>query len=275
MIFPIAELLDEQQSVQWMEKYFHPKRLRCPGCGAATKFAREFRTIGAALSIIGAGSPGVSRTSTPAPSSPPLTLSRDGSCSCCAACARASLLPSWLRNLAVAPVRRPPAQADPRERLCAAERGGALGRGDRDRRDVSERGGKKATATPILPTRRGGVRTSGAATAPTRMTDRRWSAPSGDGAGSVGCGSASIRMGRRCGGISTVRRCREPLVTRTSGGATTGSSGHAAPSVTVKASGRETMTGTGCERCIPTPSRGCGRRRATSCGPSAGCIRST
>src|SRR5215208_1728123 len=43
MIFPIAELLDERQSVEWMEKYFHPKRLRCPGCGATTKDARQFR----------------------------------------------------------------------------------------------------------------------------------------------------------------------------------------------------------------------------------------
>lgn len=44
MIFPITELLDEQQSVEWVEKYFHPQRLRCPGCGATTKSAREFRT---------------------------------------------------------------------------------------------------------------------------------------------------------------------------------------------------------------------------------------
>jgi transposase-like protein len=44
MIFPIAELLDERQSIEWVEKYFHPKRLRCPGCGAKTKYARESRT---------------------------------------------------------------------------------------------------------------------------------------------------------------------------------------------------------------------------------------
>src|SRR5947209_11987683 len=44
MIFPIADLLDEQQSTEWVEKYFHPKRLRCPGCGATTKYARESRT---------------------------------------------------------------------------------------------------------------------------------------------------------------------------------------------------------------------------------------
>ena len=43
MIFPIAELLDEQASVAWVEKYFHPKGLCCPGCGATREQAREFR----------------------------------------------------------------------------------------------------------------------------------------------------------------------------------------------------------------------------------------
>ena len=44
MIFPITDLLDDQESVAWVEKYFHPKGLRCPGCGATTQQAREFRT---------------------------------------------------------------------------------------------------------------------------------------------------------------------------------------------------------------------------------------
>src|SRR5215210_2930430 len=44
MIFPITELLDEQESIAWVEKYFHPKKLRCPGCGATTRQARPFRT---------------------------------------------------------------------------------------------------------------------------------------------------------------------------------------------------------------------------------------
>lgn len=43
MICPITELLDEQESVAWVEKYFHPKGLRCPGCGAPTQQARAFR----------------------------------------------------------------------------------------------------------------------------------------------------------------------------------------------------------------------------------------
>jgi transposase-like protein len=44
MIFPITELLDDQASLAWVEQHFHPKGLRCPGCGASTQQAREFRT---------------------------------------------------------------------------------------------------------------------------------------------------------------------------------------------------------------------------------------
>jgi transposase-like protein len=44
MIFPLLDLLDDQESRAWVEKYFHPKGLRCPGCGATTQQAREFRT---------------------------------------------------------------------------------------------------------------------------------------------------------------------------------------------------------------------------------------
>ena len=43
MIFPITELLADQESLAWVEKYFHLKGLRCPGCGATTQQAREFR----------------------------------------------------------------------------------------------------------------------------------------------------------------------------------------------------------------------------------------
>ena len=43
MIFPITELLDEQESLVWVEKHFHPQGLRCPGCGASKQEAREFR----------------------------------------------------------------------------------------------------------------------------------------------------------------------------------------------------------------------------------------
>jgi transposase-like protein len=43
MIFPITDLLDEQESIEWMKKYFHPNGLRCPGCQATTEQARLFR----------------------------------------------------------------------------------------------------------------------------------------------------------------------------------------------------------------------------------------
>lgn len=44
MIFPITNLLDDQESIQWVERYFHPNGLLCPGCGATTQQARRFRT---------------------------------------------------------------------------------------------------------------------------------------------------------------------------------------------------------------------------------------
>jgi transposase-like protein len=44
MIFPITDLLDDQESLEWVGKYFHPKGLRCPGCDATPQRAREFRT---------------------------------------------------------------------------------------------------------------------------------------------------------------------------------------------------------------------------------------
>ena len=43
MIFPIAELLDEPESMAWIEHHFHPKGLQCPRCGASKHEAREFR----------------------------------------------------------------------------------------------------------------------------------------------------------------------------------------------------------------------------------------
>ena len=43
MIFPITELLDETESLAWVETHFHPKGLNCPSCGATRERAREFR----------------------------------------------------------------------------------------------------------------------------------------------------------------------------------------------------------------------------------------
>ena len=45
MIFPITDLLDGQASDKWVKKYFHPRGLRCPGCDATTRYARQFRIL--------------------------------------------------------------------------------------------------------------------------------------------------------------------------------------------------------------------------------------
>lgn len=43
MIFPITNLLSDEASIAWIERHFHPKGLRCPGCGAKKEKARIFR----------------------------------------------------------------------------------------------------------------------------------------------------------------------------------------------------------------------------------------
>jgi transposase-like protein len=41
MIFPITELLDDEQSKQWLLEHFHPEGLQCPKCGSTKR--RVFR----------------------------------------------------------------------------------------------------------------------------------------------------------------------------------------------------------------------------------------
>ena len=43
MEFPIRELLDYEQSVEWILTHFHPKGLRCPDCEQRVEKACEFR----------------------------------------------------------------------------------------------------------------------------------------------------------------------------------------------------------------------------------------
>lgn len=43
MEFPITELLDYENSVEWILKHFHPKGTRCPNCKTSNEGAREFR----------------------------------------------------------------------------------------------------------------------------------------------------------------------------------------------------------------------------------------
>ena len=44
MDFPITDLLDEEQSVAWLMRYFHPNGLRCSHCQADYRKARYFRS---------------------------------------------------------------------------------------------------------------------------------------------------------------------------------------------------------------------------------------
>lgn len=52
MDFPIIDLLDEDISVEWLMKYFHPSGLRCPHCQAESVEARYFRiNVGSGLPV--------------------------------------------------------------------------------------------------------------------------------------------------------------------------------------------------------------------------------
>ena len=44
MDFPITELIDREESTNWIIKHFHKGELRCPRCQASVQAAREFRT---------------------------------------------------------------------------------------------------------------------------------------------------------------------------------------------------------------------------------------
>src|SRR3954466_8795007 len=35
--FPIGELLDENECVEWLERYLHPNGLECPRCGSSER----------------------------------------------------------------------------------------------------------------------------------------------------------------------------------------------------------------------------------------------
>jgi transposase-like protein len=44
MDFPIADLMSEKASTEWIMEYFHPNGVRCPHCQAEWARAFEFRT---------------------------------------------------------------------------------------------------------------------------------------------------------------------------------------------------------------------------------------
>lgn len=43
MEFPITELLDYENSIEWLLKHFHPKGLKCPKCKKGIDQSRKFR----------------------------------------------------------------------------------------------------------------------------------------------------------------------------------------------------------------------------------------
>jgi transposase-like protein len=43
MIFPVTDLLDNEQSEQWLREHFHPEGMRCPKCGSGEARRRFFR----------------------------------------------------------------------------------------------------------------------------------------------------------------------------------------------------------------------------------------
>jgi hypothetical protein len=43
MDFPIVDLLDDELSIEWLRKHFHPDGQKCPHCDAGLDKAREFR----------------------------------------------------------------------------------------------------------------------------------------------------------------------------------------------------------------------------------------
>lgn len=52
MDFPIIDLLDEELSVAWLVKHFHPDGLNCPHCQVDSSESRYFRTnVGSGLTV--------------------------------------------------------------------------------------------------------------------------------------------------------------------------------------------------------------------------------
>jgi transposase-like protein len=43
MDFPIVDLFDDDLSIVWLQKYFHPRGQKCPHCGKSMNEARVFR----------------------------------------------------------------------------------------------------------------------------------------------------------------------------------------------------------------------------------------
>ena len=265
MGFPMLALLDEDACHRKLVALLHPGGLACPRCGARDGLAvhRRHRDPVADYQCGGCGR--VFNAFAGAPLR-----------------ARAAAL----RRVAAGPARRLPGGADrppgpragPRPQAparaapphpgpgraggrAAAAPGRRRGRG---RRDVPERGGKKASRTPTPTTRRAAGPTSGGGTATGITTARRWPGSSaGSRAGSTWRWSRRLR-GRAWSGSPRTTPRRPARSTPPSGRPTTGCRSWAGATRRCATrpgggSGPETTTATGCARSITTRWGGSGR----------------
>ena len=165
MDFPIAELMDEDACYAKLLHWLHPDGLACPRCGARDGLGVHRRHRAPILdyrckacrrvfnAFTGTALQGTQRPARRADADPPrLRPGRPHR----PTGPRAGLRPQGVARAA------PPA---PARRLAVPGPVPAGRPGGRGRRDVPERGGKKACRTPTRSTRRGGGRTRPAATA--------------------------------------------------------------------------------------------------------------
>ena len=181
MDFPVADLLDDELSEQWLLKHFHLQGLKCPHCEARRSQSRPFRRTRRSqvtvyrcrecqgLYNVYSGTIFQARHLRPSQ----VVLLLRGVC-------KGEPTATLAREFESAALDRAcPTAATPTKRPSHAARYVATGWHDRDRRDVSACGGKKAKNTPTRPTRRAGGLTSGGGMGLIRTTARRWSAQSG------------------------------------------------------------------------------------------------
>jgi hypothetical protein len=107
-----------------------------------------------------------------------------------------------------------------------------------------------------------------------RMIVRPSLGPSVGKVASVGCGCASIPMGRRCKTTCTVTPGQTPLVTRMNGGGTIISIGSTPRCVMARKNGHATTMTMASVKSTPTLSKACGPRHAISCAPFVASTRS-
>jgi hypothetical protein len=167
------------------------------------------------------------------------------------------------------------AQATASQWLCDAPANTTARYGDGNGRDVSERGGKKASRIAIPPIHRGGTPTSAKATAPMTTTAPRLLAPLDARVGKCAWRSLRTPTSRRCINMSRRRHKLRRPVTPTNGAVTTTCHARMQRCVTPTTSGHGMMTAMASTKSIPIPARAVGLPCAIFCAPCAACIKRT